>query len=493
MMLVAVAVVALIALGSLGYYFGVMVPAEKERQAEIAKQEAIQKEKELEAQQAADAVEKARLEAEANKAAADAEALRTQQEKAKEEADRLAAARGGVIVKTDPPGATVTIGGEDVQMSPATFKSLKLGKYPIHITLDGYEPVEQEVEVKENDFADLGTINLVRSKGTLAITTDPGGLDYSVSQNGIAMGSGKTPVTLPNLPMGNYDVSVKKGDWEIKNSVTVQRNETTSYAPEFATGSLSITSTPSGATVTYDGKEAGKTPCVLNDLKAGGGQVNLSLTGYAPKTAPFSVVAHQTSKVDATLDKPSYAAFLGKWTLLARGNTNETYFTMDGETTETDDKYTESSIEFFITDGGKLDARMKVKYSTVTKSKVIPGADHTTWEIPGEDVASGIYNGTTATTRSSHESISVEYLADKNILKWTHSWHDDQNRGTLVDYFGLDSTGQKLVQFEPKDIDSGDEVPQIIRKRIAVDGREREFTINGTLYHSTGPTYFVRF
>jgi hypothetical protein len=37
------------------------------------------------------------------------------------EAGRLANVRGGLVVKTEPAGATVMLGGEDVQNSPATF------------------------------------------------------------------------------------------------------------------------------------------------------------------------------------------------------------------------------------------------------------------------------------------------------------------------------------------------------------------------------------
>jgi hypothetical protein len=126
--LVVAAIVGLVLIvGGLGYYYGVVVPAEQARQVEIAKQEAIQKEKEDEANAAADAAEKARLNAEAQKAEAAAEALRTEHEKQREEAERLANARGGLLVKTYPPGGTVTLGGEDEQTSPASFKSIKLG------------------------------------------------------------------------------------------------------------------------------------------------------------------------------------------------------------------------------------------------------------------------------------------------------------------------------------------------------------------------------
>jgi serine/threonine protein kinase len=72
-------------------------------------------------------------------------------------------ALGGVMLKTTPRGATVTLGGMDAGKSPVTFKGIRAGKYPLRISLEGYTPVEREIEVKAGQFVDLGTITLVRS------------------------------------------------------------------------------------------------------------------------------------------------------------------------------------------------------------------------------------------------------------------------------------------------------------------------------------------
>jgi serine/threonine protein kinase len=72
-------------------------------------------------------------------------------------------ALGGVMLKTTPRGATVTLGGMEAGKSPVTFKGIRAGRYPLRISLEGYTPVEREVEVKAGQFVDLGTITLVRS------------------------------------------------------------------------------------------------------------------------------------------------------------------------------------------------------------------------------------------------------------------------------------------------------------------------------------------
>jgi hypothetical protein len=76
--------------------------------------------------------------------------------------DQGANALGGVMVNTSPSRATVALGGMDAGKSPITFKGIHAGKYPLRISLEGYMPVEREVEIKAGQFVDLGTITLVR-------------------------------------------------------------------------------------------------------------------------------------------------------------------------------------------------------------------------------------------------------------------------------------------------------------------------------------------
>jgi hypothetical protein len=320
--LIAALVVLALLLGGAGYYFGIYAPAEQARLDAIAQQEAIEKQKEAEAQAAADAAKKAQLEADAKKAAEAAEALRTQQEKQAEEAaaekakedqaaaaaaaeaERLANARGGLIVKTDPEGATVTLGGADVQTSPATFKDEKLGTYPIHITLDGYEPVDQTAEIKENQFTDLGTITLPHSMSSLQISSTPPDASYTIKNDAFGVSqSGKCPDTIKDIPVGTYDVTLSRGDWSIKGTATVKKDEIAAYSSEFTYGSASLDSDPEGATVSENGDSLGKTPLTLKNLKPGSHSYRLSHSGYISSSLAVDVTANEIQTASATLDK----------------------------------------------------------------------------------------------------------------------------------------------------------------------------------------------
>jgi hypothetical protein len=74
------------------------------------------------------------------------------------------AGTGGVVLDTLPSGATVMLGGLDAGRSPVTFKGVRAGKYRLRVSKDGYVPIEKEIEVKADEFLDLGTMTLQRGK-----------------------------------------------------------------------------------------------------------------------------------------------------------------------------------------------------------------------------------------------------------------------------------------------------------------------------------------
>jgi hypothetical protein len=104
---------------------------------------------------------------------------------------------GGVRINTLPPGATAALGGLGAKKTPVTFNA-NPGKYSLFIELDGYESVAHEVEAREGELVDLGTITLQRSRTGVELTTIPQGA--KVFQGDKLLGS--TPLHLDNFPSG---------------------------------------------------------------------------------------------------------------------------------------------------------------------------------------------------------------------------------------------------------------------------------------------------
>jgi hypothetical protein len=104
---------------------------------------------------------------------------------------------GGVRINTSPPGATAALGGLGAKKTPVTFNA-NPGKYSLFIELDGYESVAHEVEAREGELVDLGTITLQRGRSGVELATIPQGA--KVFQGETLLGS--TPLHLDNFPSG---------------------------------------------------------------------------------------------------------------------------------------------------------------------------------------------------------------------------------------------------------------------------------------------------
>jgi len=143
--------------------------------------------------------------------------------------------------------------------------------------------------------------------GTLAIETDPAGLDVIVDGRAV----GRSPIELA-LPEGTRSVVLKQGALSRTVAVKVTRGETVRHRFEFvapaapataATGTLQITSDPTRAALTVDGVTRGVTPLTLPDLAAGphtlavrfaGGAVEQRVDVVQGSTGSVHVVAPQT-------------------------------------------------------------------------------------------------------------------------------------------------------------------------------------------------------
>ena len=130
---------------------------------------------------------------------------------------------GLAVVKTTPAGATIILDNKQ-QLSPATFNQVKPGRYPLKIELSGYESVEQQIEIRENQTTDLGTIALQKIK---SVETTSAPSERKLIPNAIYTGTialkGQAgyavPVTITpsnDLKSGIMTQTSKRGDMVVK-------------------------------------------------------------------------------------------------------------------------------------------------------------------------------------------------------------------------------------------------------------------------------------
>lgn len=224
---------------------------------------------------------------------------RWQNRRAAWEAARLAAARGSLVVRTDPPGAQVRVGSMALDQSPLTLSDQRLGIYPVLVQLGQHEDWSGEVEVKENTLAELD-VGLVRSTGTLQLTSEPSGLAYTL--HGELKQEGRTPAEL-TLPTGAYEVTFRRDGWPDETRAgEVKRRENTPLSATFPAGSLELSSTPSGAEVWLDGEQVGRTPYRRDDAVPGRYNYELRNPGFVPSRVPLTVAAQKVTRDQVALE-----------------------------------------------------------------------------------------------------------------------------------------------------------------------------------------------
>ncbi len=146
-----------------------------------------------------------------------------------------------------------------------------------------------------------------KETGTLTVTSSPPGATLLIDGEETEY---TTNCTIPGLPVGSYAVSVEHAQYEEAEEqwVDIAADEETpvhfSLLP--LTGSISVTSDPSGAKVFIDGEDSGlTTDALLEDVIIGDHTVSVRLTGHRDASNTVCVSEDETSEVSFILTPES--------------------------------------------------------------------------------------------------------------------------------------------------------------------------------------------
>jgi hypothetical protein len=150
----------------------------------------------------------------------------------------------------------------------------------------------------------LGTPGIALTKpmipGTLVLSSFPNETSVVVNNEY----KGKTPLMLEGLEPGTYNVTFSRfGYHKFFTLVKVEPGSVSEVTAslEQETGGLAISTSPAGAHVIVDGKDAGISPITIPNLPAGNHMLNVSSAGYIAQEQLVNVIANQTRAVNLVL------------------------------------------------------------------------------------------------------------------------------------------------------------------------------------------------
>jgi len=127
-----------------------------------------------------------------------------------------------VDISSNPPGATITLDGQAVGITPDEFEIDPDYLHTVALSLDGYETYYTEFSVEEGDTHEIFATLTEMQNTTLTVSTNPPGA--SVYIDGAYTGY-YTPVTFTNIDAGYHYVRIyKPGYNEIVEYIYIQEN-----------------------------------------------------------------------------------------------------------------------------------------------------------------------------------------------------------------------------------------------------------------------------
>ena len=189
--------------------------------------------------------------------------------------------KGLLLVKTDPAGAEVKMGGTSLGVTPLLLTALDTDKsYALNLECIGYQ--SKRVNVTLSGRTPLAVFEkLVLDSGVVECVSEPAGATVQV--NGIVRGT--TPCRVDRVPKGYATFVFKlKGYEDEKRELRIVPGDSQSLSLSMRgkAARLSVISYPDGARVTMDDNYVGKTPLTLSPIRPGIHTIKAELPGYGP-------------------------------------------------------------------------------------------------------------------------------------------------------------------------------------------------------------------
>jgi hypothetical protein len=219
---------------------------------------------------------------------------------------------GAITVTSSPSGAYVYMDGVYKGRTPLTLNSVSAKNHNIELDLAGYYDWATTVSVTS------GVTRYVEARmaaipsettGAIDVVSYPAGANVYLDGNLQGQTSPSGGFTISNVQVGSHTLKVALGGYQdYTTSVTVSKATTTHVSAALqpasgsATGSIEVTSSPSGAGVYIDNAYKGVTPLTIDGITAGTHAVRVALAGYNDWSTSVQVGSGSTASASASLE-----------------------------------------------------------------------------------------------------------------------------------------------------------------------------------------------
>ena len=216
---------------------------------------------------------------------------------------------GNLKVSSSPSGAAVYVNNVYYGTTPHTVYNLPTGNADLRLTYSGYKDYRDTVTIAAGQtVTTYASLTAEVTYGTLSVTTTPS--NANIYLDGAYKGT--SPRTIGGLSQGAHTLEITMpGYQEWANTIQIHSNQVTYVTatltsdPSVTTGSISVTSNPSYASVYVDSVYYGTTnpghALLANNIAAGSHTVKVTLSGYDDSVSTVTVNSGQTTTVSANL------------------------------------------------------------------------------------------------------------------------------------------------------------------------------------------------
>ncbi|MDE4908073.1 PEGA domain-containing protein [Methanogenium marinum] len=217
---------------------------------------------------------------------------------------------GTLSVTSSPSNGNIYLDGAYKGTTPRTIGGLSQGAHTLEVTMPGYQEWANTIQIHSNQVT-YATATLAAdpqsTTGSISVTTNPSYASVYIDSVYYGTTNPGNALLANNIAAGSHSVKVTLSGYDDSvSTVTVNSGQTTTVNANLGggatgNGAITITSSPTGATVLLNNVNKGITPVTLSDLTPGGYTVTLELSGYTTWSEVAQVNAGATSTVSANL------------------------------------------------------------------------------------------------------------------------------------------------------------------------------------------------